>query len=48
MKQKENQAKVKKDLNSLLKPNKGLKDTTKTVNADAKGLVQASAGHDCC
>ena len=42
------QPKTKKDLSSTLKPNKGLKDTTKTVNADAKGLVQAPAGHDCC
>jgi len=29
-------------------PNKDLKERSKIANSDAKGLVQASAGHDCC
>lgn len=33
---------------SEIKPNKTLKERWKVANDDAKGLVQASAGHDCC
>ena len=33
---------------SEIKPNKTLKERWKVANSDAKGLVQASAGHDCC
>ncbi len=33
---------------SEIKPNKALKERWKVANGDAKGLVQASAGHDCC
>lgn len=33
---------------SEIKPNKTLKERLKVANGDAKGLVQAPAGHDCC
>ena len=37
-----------KSVKSKLTPNVKIKKIVRSSTADAKGLVQCSAGHDCC